>query len=60
MEVNEQPKKTMLDAVSSHLYRRVEHADNEALNLALIVRDLQTQLIAARSRIAELENPNAE
>lgn len=50
------PRPVILDAVSAHLRRRATTAENEALMLALTVRDLADQLQAARARIAELEN----
>lgn len=44
-----------LDAVASHLRRRAMRAEEEALLLAITVRDLDTALKAAELRIAELE-----
>lgn len=52
-----------LDAVASHLRRRSAYADDEALMLAVTVRDLaagnemlRTDNEALRARIAELES----
>lgn len=45
----------ILDAVASHLRRRAMRAEEEALLLAITVRDLDTALKAAELRIAELE-----
>lgn len=44
-----------LDAVASHLRRRAMRAEEEALMLAITVRDLNAALNAAEQRIAELE-----
>lgn len=56
------PAPIMLDAVSSHLRRRSAYADDEALMLAVTVRDLAAENDvlradndALRARIAELE-----
>lgn len=44
-----------LDAVASHMRRRAMRAEEEALLLAITVRDLNASLTAAERRIAELE-----
>jgi len=49
------PQPVILDAVAAHLRRRLAAADNEALMLAITVRDLDIALRKANARIAELE-----
>lgn len=49
------PQPVILDAVAAHLRRRVAQADNEALMLAVALRDLNIELQQAYARIAELE-----
>lgn len=46
-----------LDAVASHLRRRGAYADDEALMLAVALRDLAAENAALRARITELESP---
>jgi hypothetical protein len=49
------PQPVILDAVAAHLRRRLAAADNEALMMAVTVRDLDLALRKANARIAELE-----
>lgn len=49
------PTPTVLDAVAAHLRRTIKHLENDALLLAVALRDTDAALHAARAKNAELE-----
>ncbi|MBP0438411.1 hypothetical protein [Tianweitania sediminis] len=49
------PQPVILDAVASHYKRRVAFLENEALMMAITVRELDQELRKVRARNAELE-----
>lgn len=54
------PQPVILDAVAAHLRRQLATSQNEALMLAITVRDLDIALRQATARIAELEQKECD